>query len=187
MWHQNQLFDFGFAKELTRKLHDAKSGLYKLTRMTGSPPYMAPENFLGKPYGKSADVFSYGVLLWEMTHGKFAFYHYDKHDYKDVVCDRKYRPSIDNSLSPRMQELIKESWDPEPKKRPTFDRIALLLRAEYQDLETDSSHRDEISRSEKMMMASMRSFRMHRERRGSRSPAAKALVKVSEQNGDTST
>lgn len=26
----------------------------------------------GKPYGKSADVFSFGVLVWEMLHCKFA-------------------------------------------------------------------------------------------------------------------
>ena len=67
-----QLFDFGFCKELTKSLFDKKSGLYKLTKMTGSPPYMAPENFLGKPYGKTADVFSFAVLVWEMLHNKFA-------------------------------------------------------------------------------------------------------------------
>jgi serine/threonine protein kinase len=34
--------------------------------------YQAPENFLLKPYGKPVDVFSFGVLLWEMLHCKSA-------------------------------------------------------------------------------------------------------------------
>lgn len=71
-FHDQKLFDFGFCKELTKSQFDKASGMYKLTRMTGSPPYMAPENYLGKPYGKPVDVFSFGVLLWEMLHCKFA-------------------------------------------------------------------------------------------------------------------
>ena len=94
-----KLFDFGFCKELTKKLYDEESGMYKLTQLTGSPAYMvscayvihwieymtlivrhflfwiyhqAPENFLGKPYGKPVDAFSFGVLLWEMLHCKLA-------------------------------------------------------------------------------------------------------------------
>jgi serine/threonine protein kinase len=40
--------------------------------MTGSTPYIAPENLLGKPYGKPADVFSFGILTWEILHCDFA-------------------------------------------------------------------------------------------------------------------
>lgn len=68
----SQLFDFGFCKELRKELYDKSSGFYNLSNMTGSPPYMAPENLLGKPYGKPADVFSFGVLVWEMLHCTFA-------------------------------------------------------------------------------------------------------------------
>ena len=35
-----KLFDLGFCKELTKKLYDEESGMYKLTQLTGSPPYM---------------------------------------------------------------------------------------------------------------------------------------------------
>lgn len=153
-----KLFDFGFCKELRRSLFDKPSGMFKLTKMTGSPPYMAPENFLGKPYGKPVDVFSFGVLVWEMIHCKFAFYKYNRHDYKDVVVERNYRPSIDKSLPMRLNNLISESWDPDPKKRPTFDRISLLLRGEYQEYSQDMNE-DDLTRSKKMQHVSMTSFR----------------------------
>ncbi len=35
-----QLFDLGFCKELTKKLYDAESGMYKLPKFTGTPLYM---------------------------------------------------------------------------------------------------------------------------------------------------
>ena len=165
-----KLFDFGFCKELTKKLHDKASGLYKLTKMTGSPPYMAPENYLGKPYGYSSDVFSFGVLLWEMLHHRFAFYHYTKPDFKQIVIENGYRPSIDKSLcsSSRVSLLIKECWSPDPKKRPSFDRISLSLRTEYQELsmEKEDNGDDEydLTRSQRLMHASVRSFRTRRKK-----------------------
>ena len=67
-----KILDFGFAKELSKDLFDKASRQYNLTKRTGSQPYLAPENFTGKPYGKPSDVFSFGVLLWEMLHSKFA-------------------------------------------------------------------------------------------------------------------
>jgi serine/threonine protein kinase len=107
----DKLFDFGFCKELVKSLYDKESGMYKLTQLTGSPPYMvsctyvilildpkqlqkltciflyphqAPENFLGKPYGKPVDVFSFGVLVWEMIHCKLAV----RFTIPQTCCDR---------------------------------------------------------------------------------------------------
>ena len=139
--------------------------------MTGSPPYIAPENFLGKPYGKSCDVFSFGLLVWEMVHCKYAVRempYCTKRDYEEIVIGQNYRPSIDKTLSTRMQELIKDAWGSDSKKRSTFDRISILLRAEFQDLSAEvdrscySSGHQEMSRSERMLGGSTRRFRMRR-------------------------
>eukprot|EP00555_Chaetoceros_dichaeta_P007741 CAMPEP_0198257488 /NCGR_PEP_ID=MMETSP1447-20131203/7159_1 /TAXON_ID=420782 /ORGANISM="Chaetoceros dichaeta, Strain CCMP1751" /LENGTH=316 /DNA_ID=CAMNT_0043944407 /DNA_START=55 /DNA_END=1002 /DNA_ORIENTATION=+ len=58
-----KVFDFGLAKELldTNKNEDET---YNLTGYTGSLLYMAPEVALSKPYNRSADVYSFGMLLW---------------------------------------------------------------------------------------------------------------------------
>lgn len=142
-------------KELTKSLYDKESGQYKLTPYTGSIPYMAPEVLLGQPYGKPSDVFSFGVLLWEMLHYKYAFYHFDRRDYLDVIARRGYRPSIDGSLPLMVRTIIKESWDQDPAKRPSFDRIAVLLKAEYQSMVSG----DMLDHSAKLIDKSTRSFR----------------------------
>ena len=66
--HRNalQLFDFGLAKECKPvDLIDAPDG-YKITGLTGTLRVMAPEVIQCLPYGLSADVYSFGILLWEV-------------------------------------------------------------------------------------------------------------------------
>lgn len=157
------MFDFGLCKELTKDLFDKSTKQYKLTKRTGSQPYMAPENFSGKYYGKESDVFSFGVLLWEMLHGKFAFYHLSHpRDYADLVCTRDYRPAIDKSLPMRLQTVINECWDPDYRKRPTFKRIAMQMNMELQDAESET---DSLTRSQKMLDKSARSIKQNRKKR----------------------
>ena len=56
-----KIADFGIAKARSRSYHTV-SGSIK-----GKAPYMAPEQILGEPVDRRADVFSLGVLLFELT------------------------------------------------------------------------------------------------------------------------
>jgi serine/threonine-protein kinase len=56
-----KIADFGVAKARSRSYHTV-SGSIK-----GKAPYMAPEQILGEPVDRRADVFSLGVLLFELT------------------------------------------------------------------------------------------------------------------------
>ena len=61
-----RIFDFGLAKELVEadlaKLPDD----YNATGMTGSRRWMSPECYFFEPYGLSTDVYSFGLLLWNL-------------------------------------------------------------------------------------------------------------------------
>ena len=61
-----KLFDFGFARELLQSDKVEGTNLYQLTGLTGSIRYMAPEVAFRKPYNLKCDVYSFGLLLFEM-------------------------------------------------------------------------------------------------------------------------
>ena len=56
-----------------------------------------------------------------------------------------------------IRTIIKESWDEDPAKRPTFERIAILLKAEYQAMASGEM----LDHSERLIDKSARSFRAH--------------------------
>ena len=57
--------DFGFATHCKREFKDVS---------IGSPAYMSPEGLLHNVYGPKTDVWSFGVLLYELLHGKTPFH-----------------------------------------------------------------------------------------------------------------
>ena len=69
-----KVVDFGLAQ-----FDVAAQDLASVTRLTdpgtmaGTPPYMAPEQLLGKPTGPRTDQFAFGVLLYELLTGQHPF------------------------------------------------------------------------------------------------------------------
>lgn len=67
-----KLFDFGLSFEITEE-YSSVNGLYELSGNTGSMRYMAPEVALGNPYNHKVDVYSYGILFWQVR--SFAIFY----------------------------------------------------------------------------------------------------------------
>ena len=67
-----EVLDFGIAKRQTEEDKEEQ----KLTQqgmVLGTPPYMSPEQFTGKPIDKRSDIYSLGVMAYEMLTGKLPF------------------------------------------------------------------------------------------------------------------
>jgi serine/threonine protein kinase len=62
-----KLLDFGVAKA-SNNLHDTQCGIVK-----GKLPYMSPEQCKGKPLDRRSDLFSVGIMLYELTLGRRLF------------------------------------------------------------------------------------------------------------------
>ena len=107
--------DFGSSKHLDLQ--------QSMTGQAGTPHYMAPEFLQNEKYNDKVDVYSYGILLWEMITKQNPF---DGLAWAQILCvvvDNKQRPPIPENLDPRLKSLISKCWDPDPKKRPSFAEI----------------------------------------------------------------
>lgn len=149
-----KLFDFGLCKSLERR-DKVKGGYgYNLTAKTGSIPYMAPEIALGKPYGLEADVFSFGVMLWEILTVDWAFNGFTTRDYFERVVKGDERLPLPTNIPPMVRAVMPEAWHKDASKRPNIRRIGSLIRGELEDISTDTNV---INRTQHMLNRSNRS------------------------------
>lgn len=116
-----KLFDLGLATCV--KSRASMDDTYAMTGQTGSLRYMAPEVALNQPYTEKVDVYSFGILLWQIARDKVPFQGFDKYSfYRDVVSEGE-RPKLSRSWPERFNVLIRSTWDADPAMRPSFAKI----------------------------------------------------------------
>lgn len=125
-----KLFDFGLAKELDPSLKSEFDELYELSGNTGSLRYMSPEVARSEPYNLSADVYSFGLLLWQVCSLELPYDGMNRQDHAELVVHGNERPKLDNSWSTPLRILMKRAWEADPLVRPSMDSIYKILRRE---------------------------------------------------------
>ena len=134
-----RLFDFGLAKELKPSdLIEAPDG-FNATGLIGSRRYMAPEVVLCKPYGFSADVFSFAIIVWEVLAGQMAFPKMSLEKHYEQVIFKDKRPKKLKKLPKSLDQLMERAWDSDRLKRPTFPSICETLSKQISALNCSST------------------------------------------------
>ena len=118
------------AKELDPSLKYGLTELYELSGNTGSLRYMSPEVAKSEPYNLSADVYSFGLLLWQTCSLDLPYDGMNRQDHAELVVRGNERPVLDSSWSTPLRILMKRSWEPDPLVRPSMDSIYKILRRE---------------------------------------------------------
>lgn len=122
-----KLLDFGLAKVLENADPSANE-VYTMSGETGSFRYMAPEVAKGESYNHKADVYSFGIILWEMFAGKKSFTTLrSEEEYFDLVVDRCVRPPLQDEWPIALCSLISECWDTDLDIRPDFQQVIMRL------------------------------------------------------------
>ncbi|XP_030461430.1 serine/threonine-protein kinase STY46-like isoform X1 [Syzygium oleosum] len=119
---ENEVFkvaDFGVARV------KAQSGV--MTAETGTYRWMAPEVIEHKPYDHKADVFSFGIVLWELLTAKLPYEYLTPLQAAVGVVQKGLRPTIPKHTHPKLGELLQRCWQADAKMRPDFVDIITIL------------------------------------------------------------
>eukprot|EP01087_Luapelamoeba_hula_P007953 TRINITY_DN1967_c0_g1_i1.p1 TRINITY_DN1967_c0_g1~~TRINITY_DN1967_c0_g1_i1.p1 ORF type:complete len:883 (+),score=141.90 TRINITY_DN1967_c0_g1_i1:59-2707(+) len=124
--------DFGLARFETSKNESS------LGKLRGTFLYTAPESYNKKQYTTKSDVYSYGIILWEVvTRLLEKRYVRPFSDHKNIQFDfqviiqtakRNLRPTIHKDCPEPFRDLMTACWDPEPASRPDFSEVLERLK-----------------------------------------------------------
>jgi serine/threonine protein kinase len=112
-----KVLDFGLAKRVATSSDDISSATRGLTEsgvIVGTPAYMAPEQIRGKEVDRRADVWAFGVLLYELLTGRHPF----RRDSVQATLAAVLTEEPDcQGLPARVQRVIRECLRKDPQER----------------------------------------------------------------------
>lgn len=124
-----KLFDFGLCTCV--KAHEQAAEVYEMTGNTGSLRYMAPEVALRRSYNERVDVYSFGIMVWQMARDRVPFKGLSKIEFFNTVVNGDNRPPLDKAWPNRFSQLLTSCWHSDYLARPSFAQLVEELDSLY--------------------------------------------------------
>jgi serine/threonine protein kinase len=93
----------------------------------GNLPYIAPEVLAGRGYTSASDIYSFGMLMWEISSRQPPFINYEYDYYLMGEICKGERPNIRTEIPSKYKELMQQCWDADPLKRPNASAISDVI------------------------------------------------------------
>ncbi|KAK6306873.1 hypothetical protein J4Q44_G00220210 [Coregonus suidteri] len=130
-----KITDFGLAREWHRTTKMSAAGTYA---------WMSPEVIRSSTFSKGSDVWSYGVLLWELLTGEVPFRGIDCLAVAYGVAMNKLALPIPSTCPEPFARLMEDCWSPDPHLRPLFtsilDQLTAIEESGFFEMPAESFH-----------------------------------------------
>ncbi|XP_048137435.1 serine/threonine-protein kinase EDR1 [Rhodamnia argentea] len=114
--------DFGLSRLKHNTFLSSKS-------TAGTPEWMAPEVLRNEPSNEKCDVYSFGVILWELATLRLPWTGMNPMQVVGAVGFQNRRLEIPKEVDPVVGKIIWECWLTEPNLRPSFAELAGALKS----------------------------------------------------------
>lgn len=114
--------DFGLSRLKANTFLSSKSA-------AGTPEWMAPEVLRDEPSNEKSDIYSFGVIMWEIATLQQPWGNLNPAQVVAAVGFKHKRLEIPRNLNPQIAAIIEACWANEPWKRPSFASIMDSLRS----------------------------------------------------------
>jgi ABC-type branched-subunit amino acid transport system substrate-binding protein len=130
-----RLSDFGTAVSVSDPIQ-----LIKHTGSVGTPAYMAPELMANQAYNCKVDVYSLGMLSWEIFAETVPFSFLKRvWDLPRLVLEGM-RPELPDDWPAGVREVISDCWLQAPEKRPSAEEAASAFERVFEPMRKDYEH-----------------------------------------------
>ena len=110
-----KLCDFGIAKRQCKT--------EKTNQERGTISWMAPEAFVEKVSSKASDIYSLGIVIWELISCKIPYQGRESLSILYAVKVHKLRPDIPDHCPQALKHLLEKCWKENRKKRPDIKEV----------------------------------------------------------------
>ncbi|KAK2637629.1 hypothetical protein Ddye_025424 [Dipteronia dyeriana] len=113
--------DFGLSRLKHNTFLSSKS-------TAGTPEWMAPEVLRNEPSNEKCDVYSFGVILWELATLRLPWTGMNPMQVVGAVGFQNRRLDIPKEVDPLVARIIHECWQMDPNLRPSFAQLSVALK-----------------------------------------------------------
>lgn len=113
--------DFGLSRFKANTFISSKS-------VAGTPEWMAPEFLRGEPSNEKSDIYSFGVILWELITMQQPWSGLSHAQVVGAVAFQNRRLTIPPNTCPVLASLMESCWADDPKQRPSSSSIVDTLK-----------------------------------------------------------
>ena len=146
--HNIKISDFGFAKSFE------KNDL--ITTFCGSPLYMAPEIMRNREYNFKSDIWSLGVVLYELIVKEHPYYCNNRNELMGLVKNNNFKIDFTKIHNTTKQKFIKKLLNSNPNKRLTWNKIFIKQINDKEQLynggEEEDAYLDSIHNTSQSML-----------------------------------
>lgn len=142
--------DFGLSRFVSGD-HDQKT----FFKMRGTYAYIPPEVYKGKPFTSKSDVYSIGIILWEIIHRIIVGRHMRPYaEYPNIIRDfqiiiqaatKNLRPTLPSNTPEELKTIYFKCVDNDPDNRPSCEQLIEQIKAVQTVYQENKEQWDEIA------------------------------------------